>query len=217
MNFAKRFFFVLFFAVCAFHAFPQTEGGADAAAPDEDVNRELPIQSDWKGVGPSSYASGDKIFSISLGMLFPLFFTDKSYSLLDNRVSVGGLGILSYLFFLSPSIFFGGELGGSFSSTIAENYLFLIPINVRLGYQFLWKRFEFPVSLGIGGAIHTYRSHDLFGMFAKLEASAFYRFNTDWSFGLTGAFWWCPEWTSEPEHDAYGHFFGLTASARYHF
>jgi hypothetical protein len=212
------FFLALFAAGGAFPAWAQDEGegGADAP-PDEDVNRELPIQGDWQRALSSSYADGDKVFSISLGALFPMFFTGTGYRSLENKVSPGGVGVLSYLYFLGPSIFWGGELGGSFSSTIGENYLFLIPINLRVGYQFLWRRFEFPVSLGLGGAIHTYRSRDLFGMFMKLEGGAFYRFNTDWSFGLNTAFWWCPEWTTESAHNAYGHFFSLTASARYHF
>ncbi|MDR3324619.1 MAG: hypothetical protein LBS82_01335 [Spirochaetaceae bacterium] len=209
-------FLALFAAAGGLPAFAQAGDGGEGTF-DEDVNRELPIQSEWAGMGSSGYADGDKVFLISLGTLFPLAFTGRGYRLLDNKVSTGGVGILSYLYFINPSFFLGGELGGSFSSTIGENYLFLIPINLRFGYQFLWRRFEFPVSAGLGGAIHSYRSRDLFGLFAKFEAAAFYRFNNDWSFGLSTAFWWCPEWTTESEHDAYGHFLSLTASARYHF
>ncbi|MDR2865698.1 MAG: hypothetical protein LBV68_08820, partial [Spirochaetaceae bacterium] len=184
---------------------------------DEGLNSDLPIQTDWTGSKYSIYSPGDKIFAITFGLLFPLAFTDSNYDSLANKVNLGGTGALSYLYFLNPTVFVGGELQGSFSQTIGENFIFLVPINFKLGYQFLWNRFEFPLSVGLGGAIHSYRAHSIFSLFMKAQASAFFRYNPSWSFGLNTAFWWCPEWSKEPEHDAYGHFFELTFSARYHF
>jgi hypothetical protein len=205
-----------------------TEDSGDGAEYEDEgkINSDLPIQSNWLGEEYSLYSSGDKIFSITLGILFPLFFTDSNYNTIPNKLSaVGGTGALSYFYFINPHIFFGGELQGAFSQTIGENFLFLVPMNLRAGYQFLWKRFEFPVSLGIGGITHSYRERNLYGFFMKGEGSAFFRLNADWSFGMNVAFWWTPEWGTQnpdtkvktPEYNAYGHFFELTASARYHF
>jgi hypothetical protein len=208
---------------------PQDEGrtGNDAEYEDEEpINSGTPIQSGWLGEKYSVYARGDKIFAITLGTLFPLVFTDTNYSKLPNKLSpVGGTGSLNFFYFLTPHIFVGGELQGSFSQTIGENFLFLVPVTIHAGYQFIVSRFEFPLSLGIGGATHSYRGRDLYNFFAKGEVSAFFRLNSDWSFGLNAAFLWAPEVGTQdpdtkrktPEHDAYGHFFEVTASARYHF
>lgn len=230
---------VLSFPVCAQDSGPEDEpapstddnstprDGADAEDEDgEAINSGTPLQSDWTGEQYSLYARGDRIFAITLGTLFPLFFSDSNYDKLPNKLSpVGGTGSLSFFYFVTPHVFVGAEVQGSFSQTIGENFLFLVPINARAGYQFILKRFEFPLSFGVGGVTHNYRGRDLYGFFAKGEAAAFFRFNSDWSFGLNGAFWWCPEWGTQnpdtkvktPESDAYGHFFELTVSARYHF
>jgi hypothetical protein len=50
---------------------------------------ELPIESEWPETMPDVYSRGDKIFGISLGVLFPLFFTGESGTL-PNNVQLGG-------------------------------------------------------------------------------------------------------------------------------
>jgi hypothetical protein len=212
MKLAKPFLCALLALAIATDASAQ-----DAQQDDNDANSNLPIQSDTTATRFSAYMAGDNIFAISLGALFPLFFTDKHYNSLKDNVQIGGAGSLAYLYFLTPRVFVGGELEGSFDQTLGQNYLFIVPITARIGYQWIVNRFEFPVSVSVGGAAHSYQTKTLFSVFAKAQASAFFRFSEDWSFGLNAAFWWAPEITREPEKDAFGHFFELSASARYHF
>jgi hypothetical protein len=101
-----------------------------------------------------------------------------------------------------------------FAQTRAENFLFLVPMGMRFGYQFILGRFEFPLSLLAGFAPQTYLEKNFFGLFVKPSASAFWRFNPDWSFGLNAAWWWVPQWASQTVH---ANFLELTLCARYHF
>jgi hypothetical protein len=180
----------------------------------DDEGVELPIDSDWPENPPELYSRGDKIFGISLGPLFPLFFTGDS-GILPNNVGIGGTLSLSYTYFLNSHLFFGGELGGMFASTKGKNNLFIVPMGFRLGYQFILRRFEFPLSVMIGVAPQKYMTDEgYFGFFAKPSASVFWRFNPDWSFGLNAAWWWVPQWA---DNTVYGNFGELTLSARYHF
>jgi hypothetical protein len=211
--------FALCFAVSVFPLCAQDDdGGTDND--DEDINSETPIQSNWLGEKYSLYTRGDKILSVNVGALFPLFWADNNYKFvpgMKTQLGIGGVLAFSFSYFLTPSLFVGGSLKGSFSQTIGENSFFLVPMVARMGYQFIWKRFEFPVSFGLGGAAHSELSVSLYGMFMELEGAAYFRFNPDWSFGLSTALWWTPEWSNTPEKDMYGHFIQLTASARYHF
>jgi hypothetical protein len=181
---------------------------------DEDGSPELPIESDWPDVMPDLYSRGDKIFSISLGPVLPTAFIHESGGLKEGKISVGGSGSLGYAYFFNSHVFLGGELGGMVSVTRAENALFIVPMGLRLGYQFVLGRFEFPLSLLVGFAPQSYLEKKFFGLFIKPSVSAYWRFNPDWSFGLNAAWWWVPQWSSRT---VYGNFLELSITARYHF
>ena len=105
---------------------------------------------------------------------------------------------------------------GMFIGTRAGNMLYIIPFGLRVGYQFWYKRFEFPISILIGAAPQRYVGKDYFGPILKPGVSAFWRLNTDWSFGLNGEWLFVPQWPSNG-NNAIGNFLELTLSARYHF
>jgi hypothetical protein len=183
--------------------------------PEEDI--EIPIESEWSAYVPAFYAAGDQTFSINLGVIFPTVFTDNS-GIIDHKLNVlGGTGSLAYNYFLTPQLFIGGEIGGMFCGTIGKNMLFIVPMGIKIGYQFVLWRFEFPVSVLIGAAPQSYLKDGLIGFIAKPMASVFYRFSPDWSFGLNAEWWWVPQKTRIPSQDVTGNFFGLTLSAAYHF
>ncbi|MDR2659118.1 MAG: hypothetical protein LBC27_03915 [Spirochaetaceae bacterium] len=184
---------------------------------DEDTNAELPITSNWDGLPLSNYTRGDQTFNISLGILLPLFFTSNSGKTLENKIALGGTGSLAYTYYLNSRFFLGGVLSGSFSQTLGKNFLYLIPIGFTAGYQITMGRFEFPFSLTIGGMTEQYLTYNGYWLFIKPQASGFFRFNSDWSFGLNAAWWVAPQWTNTPEKDAVGNFMEITLSARYHF
>jgi hypothetical protein len=174
-----------------------------------------PIESEWEDYSPSRYSKGDKTFIVTLGPIFPTVFTGA----IDDMgigLNVGGTGSLAYNYFLSPHLFLGGELGGMFARTRGENMLFIVPFGPRFGYQFLAGRFEFPLSIMIGGAGQKVLDKSYFGLIIKFGTAAFWRFNPDWSFGLNCNWWMLPQWP-ENGSDALGNFLELTLSARYHF
>jgi hypothetical protein len=206
----RTFFLLMLLGVLLF---PLAAQDSEEDTDSDDGEVEIPIESDWPENPLEPYSPGDKIFGISLGPLFPLFFTGDS-GVLPNNVGIGGTLSLSYTYFLNSHLFVGGELGGMFASTKGKNNLFIVPMGLRAGYQFTLKRFEFPFSVMIGFAPQKYLEEGYFGFFAKPSASAFWRFNPDWSFGLNAAWWWVPQWA---ENTAHGNFMELTLSARYHF
>jgi hypothetical protein len=174
---------------------------------EEDNDEENPpIESDWSVINADLYSRGDKLFTITAGPLFPLFFMDES-ELLDNRVYIGGTFNLGYNYFINSNIFVGGEAGFMFAPTWGKNMLFMIPFGLRAGYQFVVWRFEFPLSLMVGMAAQKKQTEEYFGLFAKLQGSVYWRFIPSWSFGITASWWWVPEWA---DHTVYGNFSELT-------
>ena len=193
------------------------------AQEDDEDDKDIYIETDWSSAGASRYSKGDQTFSISLGVVKPLFFMDKQEGYLSPKINLGGMGSLAYTYFLDSHFFLGAELNGMFASTIGENMYFIVPMGFSGGYQFLLSRFEFPISLMIGAAPQTHKDLSYFGFFSKVNGSAYFRFNTEWSFGLTTGFWWVPQWTSKTREgydgnvNIHGFFWELKLGARYHF
>ncbi|MDR1972417.1 MAG: hypothetical protein LBQ46_10915 [Treponema sp.] len=198
-------------------------GLSPLAAQDGDWNdepgEEVPAD-DWSGFMPSLYSRGDQAFGISFGVVVPTLFTGSGGEILPRNIIIGGTGSLSYDYFLGSNFFVGGELQGMFASTLGDHMLFIIPITLRAGYQFIAGRFEFPLSLGLGVApqqFRTSKSYGYAGFFVKPRVSAFFRFNPDWSFGINTAWWWVPQITRNSSDSVHGHFFEATLAVRYHF
>ena len=197
---------------------------ADPDDGEDDADSGVNIESDWSRAA-NLYTTGDQVFCISLGVVKPLFFVEKEEGYLKTQMKMGGMGSLGYNYFLGPNFFLGGELSGTFCATLGQNMFYLVPIGFRAGYQFLWDRFEFPLSMTLGFALQSYNQQTYFGIFAKPAAGAFYRFNSEWSFGLNTSFWWVPEWTGKTREwnqrdskiNIHGFFWEISAGARYHF
>ena len=192
---------------------------AQEEAPDEQLPP--PIESEWIHESERVYSAGDRTFSISLGMLFPTYFGGEIENN-NHNLRLGGTGSLAFNYFLSPNIFVGGEVAGSFSATRGGNMLYMIPFGARVGYQFVFRRFEFPLSVLVGAAPQMKLEERYFGLVVKPGVAAFWRFNPDWSFGLSTVWWFVPQWPKIQEGDnvrrsVYGNFIDLTLSARYHF
>jgi hypothetical protein len=202
----------VFLCIAAVTATAQ-EAPGEKAPPDD----ELPIESEWEGATLTKYVRGDQTFAITIGLGFPLAFITKSGHTLDNNVSNGGVGGLSYNYFLSPNFALGGEVGGFFAGTLGENMMYLIPFGLKATWQFIAGPFEFPVSLMLGGASQNYLGKDYFGFAAKPAVGAYWRFSPDWSFGLNTAWLWVPQMTGDSSTSVFGNFAELSLSARYHF
>jgi hypothetical protein len=192
--------------------------GAQEEDDQNSEDKQPPIESDWSGFMPSIYARGDQIIIISPGITIPIVFVGDS-GVINSNLQVGGALSLSYNYFLTPRLFIGGELQGMFATTLAGNIMYMVPFGVRLGYQIVVGRFEFPFTLVVGGAPQSYLNNEInyFGFFMKGMVSGFFRFSADWSFGINVGWWWVPEWMSEPSKNVHGNFLEVTLAARYHF
>jgi len=197
----------------------ETEEEEEEDAPDRDIS----IETDWDGYMSDLYSSGDQTFTISAGVIFPTVFYDyKPEVITHNWFPVGGAGSLAYTRFLNSHFFLGIEIGVNVNLTLGQNNIFIVPIGVRTGWQFLLHRFEFPISLAVGIAPEKYLDYDYMGMFVKLGASGFFRFSPEWSFGLNADWNWYPQWPRQndsprPVKDIYANIVGVTLAARYHF
>ena len=183
---------------------------------DEERPAPPPIETDWYNYQVSLYSRGDRSFNMTLGVIFPMYFSgiDQERGI---GLSLGGTGTLGYSYFLTSNIFLGGELTGMFSFSRMGNTLFIVPFGVRGGYQFVFRRLEIPISLMIGMAPQLFLNESYFGwLILKPGISFFWRQSADWSFGLNTIWWFVPQWPRTGPN-VYGNFFELTLSARYHF
>jgi len=179
---------------------------------------EPPSGGDWDFYAPDSYTRGDQTFVISFGAIFPTVFFNNG-EVLNNNFSppVGGAGSLSYNYFFTPKIFLGGELGGLFMPTLGNNKLYAILLGAKTGYQFYFWRLEFPLNITFGMTWHSYLNLKYYGFYMKGGGAVYYRFNSEWSFGISANWNWFPQWTSEPKKNVDGNMVDLLLSARYHF
>ena len=187
-----------------------------AQADDDD---DIPAEPDWEIFVPELYTRGDQTFMMSLGLAFPtVFFGPGVDNNRHNLSAIGGGGSLIYSYFLTPDISIGGELGGMFIGTVGRNNVFMIPVGVRVCYQFLVaQRFEIPVTMTMGVNWHRYLDQGYFGFFMRLGAAIFYRWNADWSFGLKTSWGWHPQWIANRDQNVHGNFVDLRFAVRYHF
>jgi len=197
--------------------------GYDETIPDEEEEGDGQ-EPDFNRYVPDMYTRGDQTVTISLGAIFPTVFLNNGEVITHNIVPpVGGVLSLAYTYFLGPHFFLGGEVGFLTAYTLAKNAVFLIPIGLRAGWQFVLSRFEFPVYAAIGIAPQRYLDFGYFGMYLKGAVSAYYRFNPNWSFGLSADWSWYPQWPLEDgkrlttKYDIDAHIVGVSLSARYHF
>ncbi|MDR2922303.1 MAG: hypothetical protein LBU85_03045 [Treponema sp.] len=172
---------------------------------------------------PDLYSKGDQTITISLGTVFPtVFYVNGAVKPHNIKPPVGGVLSLAYCRFLGPNLFLGGEAGFLSAYTLGQGILFIIPIGFRAGWQFVLHRFEIPLYAAIGIAPQRYLDLGYFGMYLKGAASAYFRYNSNWSFGLNIDWSWYPQWPMKdgkrtPEKDVYANILGVTLSARYHF
>lgn len=176
------------------------------------------IEEDWDIIAPDTYVAGDQTFLIALGTVFPAVFLNNGEIITHNiEPPVGGALMLSYNYHLGVHFYLGGEINFNFLPTLGQNMLYLIPLGLRIGYQLYLWRFEFPINLTVGMAWHRYMDIGYYGLYLKFGGSVYYRFNSDWSFGLTTNWGWFPEWTEDPKKNVDGNIIDLILAARYHF
>jgi len=188
-------------------------GDDDGSQADSDMDRYI----------PEKYTKDDKIVTISLGAAFPAVFLNNGTVITHNITPpIGPILSLAYSHFLGAHFFLGGEIGFTSLFTLGQNALFIIPIGFRAGWQFIFNRFEIPLYAAIGIAPQKYLDLGYFGMYLKGAVSAYYRYNPNWSFGLSADWSWFPQWPLKdgkpiPDKNIDANIIGVNLSARYHF
>ncbi len=178
-----------------------------------------------------AYDLGDQIFSVNAGLFAPLFFhllngnggsIEPAYSadLGYAHLSAGGTGSLEWCTFVNSNLTVGFELGGVFSFTPNKRTLVMIPITGQAAWNFRAYPFEFPVFLGAGIVFNILDDSLFLSPILKPGASAYYIFNSEWSFGMNMTYWWVPEIYFDDAHagqSAFGNFLEISISAIRHF
>jgi len=209
MRKAGAFFLILLFGFTLLYA--------QEAPPSDNPPDGLP-DGDWDFYNPDSYTQGDQTFIISLLTVFPVVFINQGNVLNNNfNPPVGGAGSLSYNYYFNNNIFLGGEVNGSFIPTMGNNMYYGIFLGARTGYQFNIWRLEFPLNITLGMSWHQFLNFKNYCFFIKGGCAGYFRYNSEWSFGIHSNWYWIPQIAYERSKNVQGNMIELLLSVRYHF
>jgi hypothetical protein len=134
-----------------------------------------------------------------------------------NNMNLGLDLNLGFYRFLWSEFSLGGDIRVTYASTVGKNMFFSIPLMARGIYQFSFKDFEIPLSLGVGISIQNYIDRYYFGLIVNPEAGFFWRFKSDWSVGAHLGLNIMPQWYGNKDFNRTGYFLDTGLSVRYHF
>lgn len=161
---------------------------------------------------------GDQFINIGLMVTFPLNFGGDFPLYREGQLSTGGAGTIGYHRFLTSWFAVGLDVSFGYNPTIGENMFTYVPFIFCFTVQPTIKKFEFPITMGIGAAVESYLNRTYFpGLTLKPEAGIFYRVTPSWSFGIKGNFMYLPQWYEDSENNDHGNFSSVVIAARYHF
>lgn len=132
-----------------------------------------------------------------------------------NQLKVGGSGTLGYMFFLTGNFAVGGDATFMWMPTVGKNMFTCIPLMAKVMYQFTLHKFEFPITLGIGGAFENYVDDTYFSLIIKPEVGVFFRYSPSWSAGINVGCNLMPQWTKNSSY--FGVIMDTGVTVRYHF
>ncbi len=161
---------------------------------------------------------GDQFINIGLMVTFPLNFGGDFPLYKEGQLSTGGAGVIGYHRFLTSWFALGLDVSFGYNPTIGENMFTYVPFFLCFTVQPSFRKFEFPITMGLGAAIESYLNRTYFpGLVLKPEAGVFYRATPSWSFGVKGNFMYMPQWYDDSEYNDAGKFASIVLAARYHF
>ena len=161
---------------------------------------------------------GDQFINIGLMVTFPLNFGGDFPLYREGQLSTGGAGTIGYHRFLTSWFAVGLDVSFGYNPTIGENMFTYVPFVFCFTVQPTIKKFEFPITMGIGAAVESYLNRTYFpGLTLKQEAGIFYRVTPSWSFGIKGNFMYLPQSHEDSENNDHGNFSSVVIAAIYHF
>jgi hypothetical protein len=168
------------------------------------------------GSNESAFKAGEGMFAIQLGTTIPLFFNNPATGSVRpaTNLYLGGNLSLRYMGFATSDIALGGEIGGSFASTVAGRTLFTVPLTFEAMWLPTRMPFEFPVGIGLGAAIVKLDEYTHIDPVVRPQVGVLYRSSPAWSFGLLLSYLWIPEFYTSSDY--YGNFLTLNLSVFNH-
>ncbi len=168
-----RFLIVALLVWCSISIFPQDNEEEDEP----------------RAVAFPRHTLGDQQLGIGAGLLIPLFFQDFSGAYHNPNLSLGAIIDLQWNAYLNAYWKIGLELAGGFTFGVNMRTLLMLPLTLKVSYVISAGRFEFPIFMGVGINIIRYREWSHLDIIAKPGVSAYWRYNHNWSFGLTLEWW----------------------------
>lgn len=149
---------------------------------------------------PSTYILGSQNLILRLGPFIPLFF----HNLTSGEVEPANLwtGVkfgIQYQGYLSNEWSIGGEINGTLCFSPNFNILWLLPIGIKGTYTIHMYPFEFPLSLSIGICFESFIDSTRSDFFAKPEIAAFWKIDATWGVGLSVAYLWIPQISTDEQ------------------
>lgn len=163
----------------------------------------------------ADFEKGDGIFSLTLGTSVPLgFFGPSGFQ--EANSYPGFAFSLGYMGFLDEHWLVGGEIGGSFISTIADRRLFVAPISAKAAYAFNLRPFLITPGIGLGLGISALGEYKHIDPLFRFGSSFFWRVNADMSYGLNLFANVIPQFYQDSSQNTTGFFLEATLSVAYH-
>ena len=169
-----------------------------------------------------SYSLGDQTLSINGGLFVPLFFQSLDLRVHGTNLTPGAAGSIIWKTYINNNFTLGMEIGGmfAFSRLNFPNLLLMLPLTIQGAYIMSMYPFEFPLYLGIGIDVVRYLELTHFDLILKPGFSAFWVYDSSWSFGLNCVYWWIFQPildTNYQNQTRAGNFLEISLSALYHF
>ena len=190
---------------------------------DDDMEIEEPTESSKKKPMQLN-ESGDQFIRLAIMMTCPLNFGGSFPLYRTGQMNTGGSGAIGYHRFLTSWFALGLDISFGYNPTLGNNVFTYVPIILNMTFEPTLGKFEFTMTVGVGGSLETYLSRSYFpGFTVKADAGVFYRVAPGWSFGIEGDFMYMPQWYSSGNSEYknhgndYGNFLSFGLAARYHF
>lgn len=203
---------VLFF--CTFFLILAQDLGSDDNPSSNENNK---TESGIEVLNFKAIRRGDKYMKLGIGVGVPLFNTSNKKFAVLPRLYPGPRIFLGMHFYVTDGLSLGADLSFEFYTSIAKNLLFILPVQFTLAYTPTYKRWRFPVGIGIGGAFMSYLGSKAFGLYINPFASFYYQYSPEWSFG--GELNWAitTEFRKKKAYSRANNNVGISFSVRYHY
>lgn len=161
--------------------------------------------------------AGDKYMKIGIGLGVPLFNTSNKKFAIATHQYPGPRIFLGMHFYVTDGFSLGADLSFEFYTTIGKNLLFTLPMQFTIAYTPTYKRWRFPMGLGIGGVFVSYLGSKTYGLYLNPFFSFYYQYSPDWSFG--GELNWAilTEFRKNNDYTRANNNLGISFSVRYHY